>query len=99
MRTALEILDGRRPLPHLAPHVTPAVLRYLAAGAPRQLRPRTPRAAGQGTGMRSLHVSLPGRADAEVAAVCRIAGRVRAVAAHLERTSTGDWHCTALRIL
>lgn len=94
VRTALEVLDGRRPVSHLAPFAAPEVLRYVTAGVPR--RGRT---AAAGASLRSLHVSLPGRAAAEVAAVCRFGTRVRALAARLELTGQGEWRCVALRVI
>ena len=94
VRTALEVLDGRRPVSHLAPFAAPEVLRYVNAGVPR--RGRT---AAAGASLRSLHVSLPGRAAAEVAAVCRFGTRVRALAARLELTGQGEWRCVALRVI
>ncbi|GAA2896639.1 hypothetical protein GCM10010472_63930 [Pseudonocardia halophobica] len=94
VRTALEVLDGRRPVNHLAPFAAPEVLRYVNAGIPR--RGRT---AAAGASLRSLHVSLPGRAAAEVAAVCRFGTRVRALAARLELTGQGEWRCVALRVI
>ncbi|MFR9806668.1 Rv3235 family protein [Pseudonocardia sp. RS010] len=94
VRTALEVLDGRRPVRHLAPYAAPEVLRYVSAGVPRRGRAGT-----GGASLRSLHVSLPARADAEVAAVCRFGSRVRALAARLELTGRGEWRCVALRVI
>lgn len=94
VRTALEVLDGRRPVNHLAPFAAPEVLRYVNAGVPR--RGRT---AAAGASLCSLHVSLPGRAAAEVAAVCRFGTRVRALAARLELAGQGEWRCVALRVI
>jgi hypothetical protein len=94
VRTALEVLDGRRPVRQLAPFVAPAVLRYVNAGIPRRGH-----GAASGASLRSLHVSLPGRTAAEVAAVCRVGTRVRALAARLELTGQGEWRCVALRVI
>ncbi|MCE3550185.1 Rv3235 family protein [Pseudonocardia sp. RS11V-5] len=94
VRTALEVLDGRRPVRQLAPYAAPVVLRYVNAGVPR--RGYTTAA---GASLRSLHLSLPTRTAAEVAAVCRFGAKVRALAARLELTGQGEWRCVALRVI
>ena len=93
VRIALEVLDGRRPAAHLAPYAVPGVLRYVVAGVPGHTRED-----GAPT-MRSLHCTPVGRAAAEVTALCRFGPRFRALAARLDLTPTGDWRCTALRVL
>ncbi|MCE0766427.1 Rv3235 family protein [Pseudonocardia kujensis] len=94
VRTALEVLDGRRPVRQLAPYATPQVLRYVNAGVPRRGHTRA-----AGASLRSLHMSLPARTAAEVAAVCRFGAKVRALAARLELTGQGEWRCVALRVI
>ncbi|MCF7550543.1 Rv3235 family protein [Pseudonocardia sp. WMMC193] len=93
VRIALEVFDGHRPLAHLVPYASPEVLRYVAAGVPR-------RGHGPPHGvLRSLHCRPVERTGAEVTAVCRFGDRARALAARLDLTPTGDWRCTALRVL
>jgi hypothetical protein len=94
VRIALEIFAGHRSLTQLAPYATPGVLRYVGAGIPR--RGAT---TGRGAALRSVHCRSVGRAAAEVTAVCRFGTRYRALAARLDLTPTGDWRCTALRVL
>lgn len=93
VRTVLEVFDGHRPLTHLVPYASPEVLRYVAAGVPRR-GPGPPHGV-----LRSLHCRPVDRTGAEVTAVCRFGDRVRALAARLDLTPTGDWRCTALRVL
>jgi hypothetical protein len=88
VRIALEVLAGHRPLTHLAPFADPSVLRYVGAGFP-----------GRGGVLCSLRCSPVDRTGTEVTAVCRFGGRHRALAARLDLTPTGDWRCTALRVL
>ncbi|GAA4549510.1 Rv3235 family protein [Pseudonocardia xishanensis] len=93
VRIALEVVDGRRPVEHLVPYAAPGVLRYVVAGVPGRSRDEGAPA------LRSLHCRLVGRAAAEVTALCRFGPRYRALAARLDLTPTGDWRCTALRVL
>lgn len=93
LRVAMEVLDGRRPLAHLAGHFEAPVLRYWRAAA-RQRRVCSP---ARFTRMR---LCMPRDGVAEVAVTCDIDGRPRALAARFER---GDeprtrWRCTALRL-
>jgi len=90
LRLALEVLDGRRAESHLADIAAPAVLRYWRA-ARAQRRVRTP------ARLKTMRVCLPAPGAAEVAAVCAIDGRVRALAARFERRD-GRWRCTAVRL-
>jgi hypothetical protein len=90
LRVALEVLDGRRPDAHLADIAAPDVLRYWRA-ARGQRRVRTP------ARLKAMRVCLPAPGAAEVAAVCAIDGRVRALAARFERRG-GRWRCTAVRL-
>ena len=92
----LEVLDGRRPVAGVAVLVTPPVARYLRAA--RTVRP--------GTVSRLLsaaHVFTPRPGVAEVAAVCRINSKVRAVALRFELDVQPDdgpaWRVSVLRVL
>lgn len=97
LRSALEALDGRRPLGHVARHLDPSALRYWRAvvhGAPG------PRAASR---LQRVIVGMPGPHIAEVAAVCVIGGRPRALAARFESAPDSPaaarrWRCTVLRL-
>jgi len=92
LRLTLEALDGRRPLGQLAPHFAPSALRYLRAAR------RPP--CGEPARLTSVHVGRPGPDAAEVAAVFRLAGRVRALAARFERPPDCPraWQCVAIRL-
>jgi hypothetical protein len=91
LRLALEVLDGRRPPAHLGEHAAPPVLRYWRAAC-GQRRVRSP------ARLQRMRVCLPAPAVAEVAAVCTIDGRVRALAARFERGRHLRWSCTAVRL-
>jgi hypothetical protein len=105
LRLALEVLDGRRPLTHLTPYLDPSALRYVRAALAQ--RP----AARPASRMTSLHASRPSPNAVEVAAVYRLGGRARALAARFEgpvddgtasanRTADpADWRCVTLRLL
>jgi hypothetical protein len=106
LRLAFEVLDGRRPLAQLAPHLTPGTARYLRAAIALRPPMREP------TRMTSLHVGRPRIGVAEVAAVYRRGPRARVVAARFERgrtrsspargprsTDRPEWRCVALRLL
>jgi hypothetical protein len=91
----VEVLDGRRPVAHLSAHVEPRPLRYVRAALPR------PGATRSTSRLTSLHVSRP-RVDAiEVAAVRRVGGRARALAARFEGRpeEPARWRCVTLRLL
>ncbi len=92
LQLVLEALDGRRPLGHLTPHFAPSALRYLRAAR------RPP--CGKPARLTSVHLCRPGPDAAEVAAVCRLAGRVRALAARFERPPDRPraWQCVAIRL-
>ena len=91
----LEVLDGRRPVAGVAVLVAPSVARYLRAT--RRVRP------GAASRVVSVHVFTPRPGAAEVAAVCRISGKARAVALRFELDTQPDdgpgWRVTALRVL
>jgi hypothetical protein len=91
LHLALEVLAGRRPAGHLSGHFEPAALRYLRAVGRRP---------GSGPArLTSLRVCTPHPGAAEVAAVCCLDGRVRALAARFERAEgPGGWRCTVLRL-
>jgi hypothetical protein len=78
VRLALEVLDGRRPLAHLTPYLEPSALRYLRAAHAQRPVVRPP------SRLTSLHVSRPCADAVEVAAVYRLGGRARALAARFE---------------
>jgi hypothetical protein len=90
----LEVLDGRRPLAHLTPHLDPRALRYVRAASGQRPAVRPSR-------MTSLHVHRPSAGAVEVAAVHRGRGRARALAARFEgRPDEPDrWRCVTLRLL
>ena len=91
LRRAIEVLDGRRPAEHLDGHLVPGLPGYWAAEVARR------RSEGPSRVLR-LRVFLPHADAAEVAAVCRVDGRVRALAARFERREAA-WMCTVLRLL
>lgn len=89
LRLLLEVLDGRRPASQLTDQLTPAALRYVRATGCR----------GSGRGrLSSLRICRPATGIGEVAAVYRLDGRARAVAARFERSPGGAWSCVALRL-
>lgn len=87
---ALEVIDGRRSPSQLAPLMGIGAGRYLLAlVGPRRT---------QASRLLSMRVSQPVIDGAEVAALVRINGRRRAVAARFDRG--GElWRCTVLRVL
>lgn len=91
LRVALEVLDGHRVLAQLAPRCTGPALRYWRAACGRR-RPVRSQAR-----LLRMRLCRPDRAVAEVAAVCDIDGRVRALAARFEQRG-GSWRCTVLRL-
>ena len=96
LRLVLEVLDGRRPLTHLGPHLEPPALRYVRAAHAQRPALRQP------SRMTSLHVSRPCAGAVEVAAVYRLGGRVRALAARFEGSVADEppsWRCVTLRLL
>ena len=91
LRLAVEVLDGRRPPEQLATRLDPGTLgQWRAARACR-------RTAAASRVLR-LRLCLPHAEAAEVAAVCRIDGQVRAVAARFERHGPA-WTCTLLELV
>jgi hypothetical protein len=91
LRLAVEVFDGRRPPEQLANRLDPGTLgRWRAARACR-------RPTGVSRLLR-LRLCLPHAEAAEVAAVCRIDGRVRALAARFERHGPA-WTCTHLQLV
>jgi hypothetical protein len=95
LRLTLEVVDGRRPLAHVAPHLEPCALRYVrAACGPRPVT-------GPPRRLTSLHVSRPGPGAVEVAAVHSAGGRSRVVAARFEGRpdDPARWRCSTLRLL
>ena len=91
LRLAVEVFDGRRPPEQLATRLDPGTL-----GRWRAQRTRR-RKIGVSRVLR-LRLCLPHAEAAEVAAVCRIDGRVRALAARFEREGPA-WTCTLLQLV
>ena len=91
LRLAVEVLDGKRPPEQLASRLDPGTLgRWRAA--------RSRRRASVASRLLRLRLCLPHAEAAEVAAVCRIDGRVRALAARFERHGPA-WTCTLLQLI
>jgi Family of unknown function (DUF6459) len=115
LRLALEVLDGRRPLTQLTPHLTPSTVRYMRAALAGRPPLREP------SRMTSLRLGRPHTGVAEVAVVYRRGPRARALAARFERVRPGsaptrgpramatrtdpcaaarpEWRCVTLRLL
>lgn len=90
LRLAGEVLDGRRPAGHLAPHAEPAVLRcwrLTTAGRRRRSAVR----------FGPLRLSHPRTGVAEVAVAVELDGGVRALAARFDLARDG-WRWTAVRL-
>lgn len=88
---AMQVLDGHRAAAQLAPLMATTEVGYLrsiAAG----VRPRT------SSQVLRVRVTQPSATAGEVAAVIRVNGRSRAVAARFERDGQA-WRCTLLRVL
>lgn len=94
LRVAVEVLDGRRPAAHLERHLTPRALRYWRAAAESRSR------RDGASQILRLVLCRPSAATAEVAAVCRIGGRVRALAVRFEEATDAPagWRVTVLRL-
>ena len=90
LQLVFEVFDGHRTPDQLEGRLDPDPLGYWRAEAAR----RGPSGASK---VLRLRVFLPHPDAAEVAAVCRIDGRVRALAARLERRGTG-WCVAVLRL-
>jgi hypothetical protein len=91
LRLAIEVLDGRRTPDQLEARLDPSPLGYWRAEAARKR-------SGSASRVLRVRVLLPHPDAAEVAAVCRIDGRVRALAARFERRGSA-WCCTVLRLV
>jgi hypothetical protein len=94
LQVGLEVLDGRRPVGHLVHHLGPAALRYWrAAAGTAPLRHGASR-------LHRVVVGRPRSGVAEVAAVCVVRGRIRALAARFEASgeARAPWRCTVLRL-
>lgn len=91
LRTACEVLDGRRPPQHLARHVDDSVLRYWRVAASRR-QVRSP------ARFNRLRIDHPHADAAEVAVAVELDGRVRALAARFDRTDDARWLWTAVRL-
>jgi hypothetical protein len=95
VQVILEVLDGHRPPAQLSRIVDPSPLAYLRAvaaqlGAGRRQRSR----------LGSVLVCQPHEGAAEVAAVCRVGGRIRALAMRLEAAGADRaWRCRVIRLI
>jgi hypothetical protein len=99
MRMMVEVLDDRRPAQQLEPVAEPVVLRYLRATMHRLCLVGASGGAGYGRAkLLSVRVFQPHEQAAEVAAVWRLGGRPRAVAARFERGGGGVWRCCVIRV-
>jgi hypothetical protein len=100
MRLLVEVLAGRRPARQLSGVAARPVLRYLRVCAERLSAPR----GHAGVGVRwpaqviTVRVCQPHEGAAEVAGVCLLGGRVRAVAVRFERCRSGAWFCEVVRV-
>jgi hypothetical protein len=95
----LEVLDRRRPLIQLRPVLTPHAVRYLSV-----VTDWLPVTAQRGDAcVLSIRMCQPANEVAEVAAVCRLGGRVRAIAARFEckQHASSDevrWRCAVIQL-
>jgi hypothetical protein len=95
----LEVLDRRRPLIHLRPMLTAHAFRYVTV-----VTDRLPTSAPRGDArVLSIRMCQPTEHVAEVAAVCRLNGRHRAVAARFEhlpdpRSGRLRWCCAVIQL-
>jgi hypothetical protein len=95
----LEVLDRRRPLTHLHPVLTPHTVRYM-----RVVTERLPSTTRRGDArLLSIRMCQPSANVAEVAAVCKLGGRPRALAARFERqrrplTVGLRWYCAVIQL-
>lgn len=92
VRLLLEVVVGERPVRQVSAWVSPRVLAGLERRSPAQ---RT--ALGRRPVLRSLRVTEPAEAVAEVSAVVMLGTRARAVALRLEGLD-GRWTVTALHV-
>lgn len=90
LRLVLEVLDGQRAPGQLAGHLTAPAVRCVRAAARGGGRSR----------LTSLRICRPLPGVAEVAAVYRIDGRARAIAARFEQSPAPPlrWRCVAVRL-
>lgn len=95
----LEVLDRRRPLTHLYPMLTPHTVRYM-----RVVTERLPSTSRRGDArVLSIRMCQPSDDVAEVAAVCKLGSRPRALAARFERqrrplTGGLHWYCAVIQL-
>lgn len=95
----LEVLDRRRPLVHLRPMLTPHTHRYLVVVTDRMA---TTAQRGDARVL-SIRMCQPRSDVAEIAAVCRLGGRTRALAARFERRQEPlgrqlRWRCSVIQL-
>jgi Family of unknown function (DUF6459) len=91
LRLAIEVLDGKRPPEQLATRLETSTLKRWRAERARRRTSAVSR-------VLRVRLCLLHAEAAEVAAVCRIDGRVRALAARFERHGPA-WRCTLLRLI
>ena len=95
LQVVLEVLDGHRPPGQLSPILDPSPLAYLRAVAGQMAVGRRQRSR-----LGTIRVCQPHEAAAEVAAVCRVGGRIRALAMRLEQAGADPgWRCRAIRLI
>lgn len=87
----MQVLDGHRAAAQLAPLMATTEVGYLCSIV-AGVRPRT------SSQVLRVRVTQPSATAGEVAAVIRVNGRPRAVAARFERDGQA-WRCTLLRVL
>ncbi|GAA1859575.1 hypothetical protein GCM10009836_44740 [Pseudonocardia ailaonensis] len=89
----VDVLDQRRPPKQVVNLAVPEVLRYLRAV------PTGPSGLRGGARLLSARASQPHEGAVEVAAMIRLGGRLRAMAASFVLAGLDAWTCTTVRIL
>ncbi|MGI5125640.1 Rv3235 family protein [Pseudonocardia sp. CA-107938] len=93
LRTALEVLDGRRPPTQLSSGFTRRALRYWRAATVTHARTATP------PRITRIRMDRPQANVAELVALVNFSGRYRALPARFERGPDRVWRCTDIRLL
>ncbi|GAA4535298.1 Rv3235 family protein [Pseudonocardia xishanensis] len=89
----VDVMDQRRPPRQVRDLVHPRVLRYVAAV------PADGSGSRGGARLLSVHPVQPHEGAVEVAAMIRLRGRRRALAASFEASGAAGWMCTTIRVL